>query len=75
MSPAPPLYTRTPYRWITAALGLGFIGCGVWLLLVERPLTVAVGVVGMALVLAGGDMVQAAWRGALAWVARIGPLP
>lgn len=75
MSPAPPLYTRTPYRWITAALGLGFIGCGVWLLLVERPLSLPVGLVSVALVLAGGDMAQAAWRGALAWVARIGPLP
>lgn len=75
MSPSPPFHTRTSYRWITAALGAGFIGSGAYLLLAERPLSLPGGLAGVALLLAGVDMVRAAWRGTVAWLDRIGPLP
>ncbi|MFP5430499.1 MAG: hypothetical protein ACLGHE_05905 [Gammaproteobacteria bacterium] len=70
----PSWHTRTGYRLVSALLGAGLIGLGGYLLFWDVRTTPAI-LVSTVLLMLGGNMVYAGWRGTVSWLARIGPLP
>lgn len=70
-----PYYARRSYRWITAVMGLFFIGLGLYVLGFAPASGAARYAAGAALVLLGCNAAHAAYRSRASWLSRIGPLP
>lgn len=62
-------------RYFAIAFGLFLVGVGVYALLFSEASDVWRFGGGAALILLGGNALQASWRGRRSWLSRIGPLP
>ena len=69
------LFQGRTYRLLSGCFGLFLAGIGVYALVFAEPLTLLRLAAGAALVVLGGNMVAAAWKGRESWLSRIGPLP
>jgi hypothetical protein len=69
----PPYFARRAYRAISAAFGVLLLGIACYLFLTSSDgLQMAAAAL---LLVVGGNLLFAAWRGTESWVARLGPLP
>jgi hypothetical protein len=62
-------------RLFALAFGLFLVGVGCYALLFSEASDVWRFGGGAALILLGGNAIQASWRGRRSWLSRIGPLP
>lgn len=72
--PRQPYYRRPVHRLVTGALRLPLLSAALYAAFAEPSTTLHL-LAALAIGVAGGNMLWAAWMGRESWLARIGPLP
>lgn len=69
-----PFYAKPTYRLMSGAFSAFLMGVGIYVLLFSGPLTALSVIVGLALVVFGGNMAFTAYFGKESWLSRLGPM-
>ncbi len=70
-----PFYAGKIYRLLTAAFGLLLSGVGLYAIFCADTPAAARIAGGSTLVLAGYNLISAAWKATESWLSRLGPMP